>query len=283
MKHQFKFEYLTTIEANNRPDLLKEIKDGGTNGVIIKNFLGKEQLAVVVDAYKKNESEKAALPLNQGVTYPTVFAHVKSQTGDNPEAIANYFNHCRNYMAGFSDDFALNVPELLVEQLKTISGNRPVNVPAGVNNNGLYPFATFRDLNPGTGEMTLHCGLWFYEMFPAFYKHLHTIVGTNNQLSYFILLQKPEKGGELTIYDVTWGECTNKISDVELETKKGERMHLGKNLDSFPLNLEEGDLLIFDGGNIWHRVEMVEGSLHRITLGGFIGFTDDESSIYFWS
>ena len=48
-------------------------------------------------------------------------------------------------------------------------------------------------------------------------------------------------------------------------------------------NPEPGDLLIFYGGRIWHRVEPILGSKPRITLGGFINFSDDDKKCFYWS
>jgi hypothetical protein len=97
------------------------------------------------------------------------------------------------------------------------------------------------------------------------------------------MLLKPESGGEMTIFDVTRTEAVKKIDDLQLESRQGEILDIEKNVDHIKLQIDEGDLLIFDGGTIWHRVEMVRGNKHRITLGGFIGFTADRKEIYYWS
>jgi hypothetical protein len=47
--------------------------------------------------------------------------------------------------------------------------------------------------------------------------------------------------------------------------------------------MNEGDLLVFAGGELWHRVSKVEGSLTRYSLGGFMGFSHDGSRLYVWS
>jgi hypothetical protein len=49
------------------------------------------------------------------------------------------------------------------------------------------------------------------------------------------------------------------------------------------LKPEEGDLLLFAGGNIWHRVLTVQGNKSRITIGGFIAETNMPGRYYIWS
>ena len=42
-------------------------------------------------------------------------------------------------------------------------------------------------------------------------------------------------------------------------------------------------MILFQGGNIWHRVETVRGNKPRITLGGFGGTSLNKEKIYYWS
>jgi len=283
MTNDFKFNYITPEEFYAQPDLLRAIKDGELSGVIVKNFFSTEDAAEILKNYLADKTVKVEMPLKQGVTYPTVFAHVAQETGSNEEGIRAYYDKCSNFRTDFGKNFGVDAAEKIQTAFETISGGRPVKVPPGVTGTGQYPFVTFRDLNPDTGEMTLHCGLYFYELFPDFYKHLHTIVADDNQLSFFTMLQKPEAGGELTIFDVTRTKAVKKLNDLQLESKSGELLDIENNVDNMPLQIDNGDLLIFDGGTIWHRVELVKGNKHRITLGGFIGFTKDGNEIYYWS
>jgi hypothetical protein len=283
MNNKFNFQTITKEDFISRKDLLREIKDGEISGVIVKDFFSKSDLNTLVHNYLTADLKSSNLPLNQGITYPTVFAHVRKETNDDPVAIKNYFLNCEQFRNNFKEDFKVDAAGIIQQAFESVSGGRHIEPAIGIDNNGRYPFATFRNLNPDTGEMTLHCGLYFYELVPEFYKHLHTIVGNDNQLSYFVLLQKPEIGGEMTIFDVTREEAIKKIDDLQLESKKGEILHIEKNVDHIHLTIEDGDLLVFDGGTIWHRIEIVKGNKNRITLGGFIGFTKDNNAIYYWS
>tara|TARA_B110000037_G_C17118308_1_gene504712 strand:+ start:2967 stop:3140 length:174 start_codon:yes stop_codon:yes gene_type:complete len=46
---------------------------------------------------------------------------------------------------------------------------------------------------------------------------------------------------------------------------------------------KKGDMIIFQGGEIWHRVELVKGKKSRYTIGGFMGFSLDDKEIIYWS
>ena len=55
------------------------------------------------------------------------------------------------------------------------------------------------------------------------------------------------------------------------------------NVHRYFVKPEPGDLLLFAGGNVWHRVEKVAGFKSRITLGGFIAETTTPGKYYIWS
>ena len=44
-----------------------------------------------------------------------------------------------------------------------------------------------------------------------------------------------------------------------------------------------GDMIVFAGGQIWHKVEFVQGSRPRFTIGGFMSRSKDDKTLYFWS
>jgi len=64
--------------------------------------------------------------------------------------------------------------------------------------------------------------------------------------------------------------------------KEGKKIII-KDLINLKLRPQPGDLLMFYGGYIWHRVEDIEGNTPRITLGGFLNFSKDDKELYYWS
>jgi len=49
------------------------------------------------------------------------------------------------------------------------------------------------------------------------------------------------------------------------------------------LDLAQGDLIAFGSGRLYHRVEPVEGSRSRVTMGGFLAFDRDHERVLYWS
>jgi len=98
-------------------------------------------------------------------------------------------------------------------------------------------------------------------------------------------MQNSESGGELTIYDMLWDNVKSKASPEEnnyVIDEAGRDLYL-KDVRSFSVRPKVGDILIFAGGPIWHRVENIKGTIPRITFGGFLNFSKDGKELFYWS
>jgi len=56
-----------------------------------------------------------------------------------------------------------------------------------------------------------------------------------------------------------------------------------KDLRSFSVKPMPGDILVFSGGPIWHRVENIKGETPRITFGGFLNYSKDDKELFYWA
>ena len=99
------------------------------------------------------------------------------------------------------------------------------------------------------------------------------------------MLQTPESGGELTLYDFNWEDGQSKASNHENQfviMPDGSQLDIEKRKKLY-LNPQKGDMILFAGGQIWHRVEEVLGKRPRITLAGFLSLSHDKSKVYYWT
>ncbi|PCH95437.1 MAG: hypothetical protein COB85_04585 [Bacteroidetes bacterium] len=109
-------------------------------------------------------------------------------------------------------------------------------------------------------------------------------VKLEDQLSYFIVLQEPNSGGELVLYDLLYKDTPDHlIEDSAFFNIPDERDRALEAYDNMIIKPKAGDMIIFDGGRIWHKVSEIEGALDRITIGGFMAFSNNDKSIYYWS
>ncbi|HHH27887.1 MAG TPA: 2OG-Fe(II) oxygenase [Polyangiaceae bacterium] len=99
----------------------------------------------------------------------------------------------------------------------------------------------------------------------ACFEHLHTHTDRAVQLSFYLQLRSPEGGGQLEVAGV--------------HREQGETARLAPRE---PVELEVGDLILFDAANHWHLVTEVHGSRARRTVGGFAASSADHAALYFW-
>ncbi|MEZ4227490.1 MAG: 2OG-Fe(II) oxygenase [Polyangiaceae bacterium] len=92
------------------------------------------------------------------------------------------------------------------------------------------------------------------------------------QLSWYLMLSAPERGGQLALFPVVHGDPAARDAEAAAQ------LHAPTLYDVRP-----GDMIVFDGGRYLHRVERCEGPTPRRTLGGFASLTRDGSALLVWS
>lgn len=285
-----------TIDAKEivkeHPDALYDLYHSKKHGFLIKNFLNSEELSILQDFAKHNiEREVAQTPV--GYTYPMIFQEFSLRNKDlKPEELVLnsklYFENNEAFNNNFHQTTKVDLYNKINTLFANLSGGRKVEVPKGFENLGRYLFGNFRHLHPNGGLMTVHCGNYFGKNFEIVYRHLVQKIKVTNQMSYFVMVQKPDIGGELSIFNLRWIDGQGKSGfseDEEVFLSNGAVIKVDNHpkIKRFPMIPEPGDMILFQGGNIWHRVEKVFGNKERITFGGFMGIDKDESTFYYWT
>lgn len=288
----YDFRTVTTSDLIKEDKALWELYLNEKDGFLIKNFLSEEEVDIIMKNFENVSNEDPAHTV-VGFTYPPVFAEFSSRLKDSTETMKQeqkklYFEKTGNFNRTFASKFGVDVKNRVESLFGSVSGGREIRVAETADGDGKYPFATFRYLVPEKGLMTVHCGNYFGKTFREFYKDLTQTVAVKNQMSYFIMLNEPEEGGELTLFNFRWKDGQTKIDnmeDNEIIQPDGSKMYVESdpNIIKDKIRPKKGDMILFQGGNIWHRVETVHGSRPRITLGGFIGVSIDKTKIYYWS
>lgn len=290
----YDFIEVTVKDMQQRPDAINDMFTGKSDGFLIKNFMPEadvNKLLAKLDEVKKDESQLATTPA--GFTFPMIFAEYNRRIGTMPDverqkAATDYYLRMEKFNTGFADNYGVNAMENITAFFKSIGGGRNVGQPEGINDEGRFPFVTYRYLVPEAGLMSVHCANYFGTTFKDAYAHLNRKVVAKNQMSYFIMLQEPEAGGELSLFNFRWQPGQTKATpheDNEIIQPDGTKMYVqtDQNIRKNKIRPRKGDMILFQGGNIWHRVERVTGKIPRITFGGFLSLSHDNGTIYYWS
>ena len=260
------FKYNTIAQHSGQ---LNNLWTDQLDGIIIRQVISPSVLSTFLTLLSDPITNLPRTSYYWGQVYGRVLT---SQLDDLDEYYSDAAAYNINLPAIWGDDNN-TWPEFFSEMLQLLHG-RNADVPQFTNEK-CCTSSTIRIIADGS-ELTTHCGNQFAYKSSKF-DDLKKISLLDNQVSYFLLLQEPSEGGELTIFDAKWSnrsQYSNQSSDL---------FHTIESRGSIQLDLRAGDLLIFQGGQFYHRVERAQGPIPRITLGGFITPSIDKQNLYFWS
>ncbi|MBI1286593.1 MAG: hypothetical protein GC178_03350 [Flavobacteriales bacterium] len=279
----FTFETVFKGEAIH-DTMIRDLLEERITGIIVKGFLSNEEVMSVLHTFN-NIPDSKKTKVNDGFTsFPLSFAQFTQMKAAGLMTIEDYLQIAGDVMDEQRQRFGVDVLSKLcqlLEMTEVFETVRPIyNSDAG---KPMVPF-NFRELYPGNGELIVHCENLFFEEFPDFFNWLKLMDITNNKLSYFITLQEPDEGGELCCFDLNWNSVKYRENPtVVIDMDRNEIDVDSETVARQLIKPNEGDLLLFAGGNVWHRVEKVRGSKSRITLGGFVAETTEPGKYYIWS
>jgi len=253
-------------------------------GVLIKNFLTPEETKTMLDGLLRLPMEKK-VRINEGfASFPMSFAQYTQMRNGGIMTEEDYVNTASDFRQLFPSQFGMDVEHKLIHFFSDFfKGAHVESIYNNRFNKHMIPF-TFRELFPGSGELIAHCENLFFDEFPDFFEWLRRFQVEENKFSFFITLQAAEAGGELCCFDIHWDDVKKRVEPTLLQNLDGKSLDLtNESIRRTYIKPEAGDLLLFAGGNVWHRVEKVAGSKSRVTLGGFVAKSVEPGKYYMWS
>jgi hypothetical protein len=248
-------------------DLYNDVRPG----FLIKNVLSKSEVVELRDALDTFD-EQIKIKLGFGRTIG------KSLMGSET-SLEDYLAKAKLLKSSLAK-LSFSFEDRVLGVFQKVSGGRKAMIPTKGDDE--YCLTNIRDLAPTQGGLHAHIGNEFVLQYDAL-KGIAEMADLYNQLSYFVVLQKPEQGGGLIMYNMLWTETPKELLDGTLKYYSDERNEYMDKYYSFTIQPEEGDMILFSGGKIWHRVDNIGGNRSRITAGGFAAKSRDESKVYVWS
>ena len=277
----FNFIELPFSSIDKVGDLVHQIKSKVIAGFIIKDVFTANEVNGIKN-FLETLTEEEFMPTPSGKIFPAPFAVIT----DIEERLDAYYSKLDLFIKYKNNKEEIKV---LTDKLdlffKNVSKNYSVSIPINKIKDKEVAPGTFRIFYPNMGGLHVHCGNLFQAQSMFYYSLIKNDIDMNDQLSYFVVLQQPNEGGELTIYDMMWEQVKRKESPENNEFVIDDQNNpiYVKDLKSFAVKPKAGDILVFSGGPIWHRVEDIKGSVPRITFGGFLNFSKDNKELYYWS
>tara|TARA_B100001250_G_scaffold77249_1_gene63331 strand:- start:5802 stop:6650 length:849 start_codon:yes stop_codon:yes gene_type:complete len=249
---------------------LSDIINKKHDGIILRNWINENTLLDVLS--KINDfPDPFPSPFGSVLGYPLNGA----QTPD----LTTYLSHVYKTEKLFSNIWGFDLKNKLRDTFQKLSPNYNVKLAQQKEND--YIYGTFRIMNPGKGALKAHTGNEFYEFNKDLgMHHLDQIAKILDSMSYFILLQNPTKGGELVLFDLNWHSTPQHFFGFDSGLRSDKDFEKIKRQDVI---LNPGDLIIFRGGDIWHKIMPNEGNKDRVTFGGWIAPSKISKEYYFWA
>lgn len=143
--------------------------------------------------------------------------------------------------------------------------------------------ACLRIIPPSYGKIRIHADNDFYTGKDHVFRYFKSQVDTSNTISHIAMINSADEGGNLVLHDLEFKDY-DKIIDghTAVHRKTGQT----KSINSFrseEINLNNGDLILFAGGQIWHSVSQMQGEKDRITFGGFSSYSHKRDKVYLWT
>jgi len=282
----YNFVEIDSSDLDQFPNGIGDLYNRKVDGFLIRGVLSKDEVDRLLRNYAKVKPEEIDHP-NPGLQmFPKAFSQLDQGSRQSTELLQNYFLENVSFWKNFPQRFEMDFEAVVKKTLERIGGGRKANKPDGENGVGAYTPATIKKMIPVEGHLVPHCGNLFHKEFPTFFGHLQEFSIVSDQLSYFVMLAAPAEGGELVLYDVEWKDAQIRLEDkTTLEGINGKKYDLEneRKVKRQLVNPGPGDMIVFAGGNIWHRVAFVGGNASRITMGGFLSRSKDDKTVYFWS
>lgn len=256
-------------EINGHADLIHRMTDQQVTVALVRKVFPPDAAAELIARVESGEGSSRMTEVA-----PQFRIYSLGLALDTAESLEQYLSEasvflpeCRGIFRGILDYFDW-VPHLL----SRFSGGRPVEIPT--QEGRVYNPVTIRRL-PAGGQIPPHCE---YEQLnrPA-YTHLKGLIGSSPILSYYTTLRPPEKGGEVRISKMAWGDVAISAdgrSDAVSVIDQYESMHFLPDI---------GDFILFDGGRQYHQVMTVAGEQPRWTIGGFLSESAERDKVWYWS
>lgn len=269
-------------EIDNSDIALADLFSRRKDVLVIKNVLNNHELLSIKENFKNLENDRLMTNTPVGLTFPFTYTDLNHHEIEN-NAVDKL---SLNYNEEFKSIFKLDIESIIENVLKKLIKGKGIAIDKpsiGNTNKKLIPYS-FRLIMPYNGSIQLHCESYLYEHYKVHENLLQKDIDLDNGLSYFILVKKPDKGGDLILYNLEWNEIKNNLSDFLTENNFG-KTDFKEEYQKYGCSVElnEGDMIIFAASQIWHKIEEIKGLNNRCTIGGFIGEGIGKDVIYYWS
>lgn len=114
---------------------------------------------------------------------------------------------------------------------------------------------------------------------------MESVINLQNAISFFLVLQAPQTGGELFLFNQEWNQISFPIRHESYEDRHDIEGNMFKKMGAQNVKYQkimpfQGKGILFRAAQIWHDINKIEGNISRITIGCFIAKGKDGKIIF---
>ena len=243
------------------------------------SFVSEKEITSFLNQIKQHpEDSSQNIRMDDGYFYPFPYStiHDKARFDENH----SYFTsgaHFHQKHTDFINNLQSKLEDLLQVDLHSLSYR-------GSN------FSKFncRILYAQKNGIDIHCENAFIpQLNPTMSTWMESILDLKNALSFLLVLQAPDQGGELVLFNQEWDDIEILIQHEPYDDRHDIsggmiKKHGAKNVQHFMFPPVKGEAILFRAAQIWHGINKIEGINNRVTIGCFIAKGKDGKH-YFWA
>ena len=277
--HDITFIEIDREDVDGTRDTLSSVIDADVSIIRIRNVFAETDVARAADRLQASDIQPNWTSPNHGMKGGEIrtigAAATPSFTSFSGPTRSEYQESVPGHEAVTKKVFDPCSPTtVLTDLFSDLFAGKPAETP--VFNSGIpwLPF-NYRALDEGHQIYPHHDNHYRLPIYDAFPSQLDQSV----ILSWFVLLQGAERGGELVVYGL-WGSdpdppiLPTRFLDTDVLESDYKRCVV-------PMNV--GDVVLFNSGRHVHRVSTVQPARSRLTMGGFATVNQDRTKAAFWS
>ena len=265
-------------------DHIAHIMSHRKTAFLIKEVLNKTEVQQLKQDLLALSEDHFELPHPGARTFPPACS-----TGQLDEAsVERFFGRSSHLNEQLKQHLSLDLPQRFANLLQKLNNDVRPQLATRRQDSAPYVHGTVRFIEPNTNAMGLtapHTG-WDYahRNIKWSYAPLAEYADVYKQISVFMVVQRPDIGGDFTLFNRSREQYHN-VKGLTVEDKNsGQRVELfGSNAAYRTLTIEEGDALLFADFDRWHMVEPVVGTRPRISYGCWAAFDKHKGQLYYWS
>lgn len=267
-----KWVSLEAGDAGAHPGLINDIMAKRVDGMSVRGMFDPASIDHALQMFEAMDDDWTAHPFGSLLGMPL------NMIGANSRDRTPYLDDAERFRPVLRDGFGFDPHQRMIDVLRPMSGDLEIVSPT--EDGREYSGGNIRRYEPGRGGLKTHAGNEFNDLLKdGAMSHLLTTTLMHDHMSYFVILQEPEVGGELSVFDLLWGE----------EPTQDEKWYGFRDDSSFEsvsmlrIPPVKGELVMFGGGWRWHRVDEISGRKARITYGGFAAPRIDGQAIHLFN